>query len=67
MIDDVSLAGSWADALTYPHSITVSEFRAPDTQTTGAAPCRDSTTPRQSRWRAVLSRFLSFFHGETDA
>lgn len=67
MIDDVSLAGSWAEALTYPHSITVSEFRADHTLEQSAAPCRDSTPPRQSRWRAVLSRFLSLFHGETDA
>lgn len=68
MIDDVSLAGSWAEALTYPHSITVSEYRAADTQTLGAAPHRDSTShPRPKGWRGALSRFLSLFHGATDA
>lgn len=68
MIDDESLAGSWAEALTYPHSITVSEFRAPDTQTLGAAPDRDSAAcPKPKGWRAVLSRIFSRFHGETDA
>lgn len=64
MIDDVSLAGSWADALTYPHSIAVSEYRAHHTQTEGAAPDRDSTSPPPVPfWRSVLSRFFSLFHG----
>ncbi|WP_298165060.1 hypothetical protein [Novosphingobium sp.] len=64
MIDDTSLAGSWAEALTYPHSITVSEFRAPDTLEECAAPCRDSTVPLPAKARfPVLSRFLSIFHG----
>lgn len=64
MIDDVSLAGSWAEALTYPHSITVSDFRAPDTQTEGAAPDRDSAVPPQPKsWRAVLSRIFRRVHG----
>lgn len=64
VIDDQSLAGSWAEALTYPHSIIVSEFRAPDTLEECAAPCRDSTVaPQPNGWRAVLSRFLSIFHG----
>lgn len=64
MIDDVSLAGSWAEALTYPHSIAVSEYRAHHTQTEGAAPDRDSTSPPPVPfWRSVLSRFFSLFHG----
>lgn len=63
MIDDVSLAGSWAEALTYPHSITVSEYRAHHTHTEGAAPDRDSAVPPQPKgWRAALSRFFSRFH-----
>lgn len=63
MIDDVSLAGSWVDALTYPHSIAVSEYRAHHTQTEGAAPDRDGTSPPPLRfWRSVLSRFFSLFH-----
>lgn len=60
MIDDQSDAGSWKDALRYPHSIRVSDFHAP----LSTAPERVMTGGTVEQSPAVPPLCDDLLHGE---